>query len=108
MMPSITFSRPCRSTLNGICAASGKLGALLGSVIFLPLARWLGNDRVMLICAVVSGVAAIMTMALEESPEHPDIKRVSSEGTLLSLGTKDNEAHTLVKTGSMACIFDKY
>ena len=90
MLPSITFSRPCRSTLNGVCAASGKLGALLGSSIFLPLATWLGNDKVMIACASVSILAAIMTLFLTNTAESEledgkKATRVSSEAHLVSL-----------------------
>ena len=94
MLPSMTFSRPCRSTLNGICAASGKIGALLGASIFLPLASWLGNAEVMVLCALISIVGAILTFffvddnagASEESLEdRSEVLRVSSEAYLVSL-----------------------
>jgi Na+/melibiose symporter-like transporter len=61
MLPSITFSRPIRSTLNGICAASGKIGALLGALLFLPLATWVGDAQVIKLCACVSLIGAILT-----------------------------------------------
>jgi len=54
MLPSMTFSPGCRSTMNGICAACGKAGALLGSMIFEPASAALGNASVMMICAGVS------------------------------------------------------
>lgn len=31
LLPSVTFSKDCRSTLNGISASCGKIGALLGA-----------------------------------------------------------------------------
>lgn len=96
MLPSITFSRPCRSTLNGVCAACGKLGALLGSAIFLPLASRLGNAEVMLLCAAVSVAAAIMTFVFtdeevmleptsEEDDDGKEVPRISSEAHLAYL-----------------------
>lgn len=105
MMPSITFSRSCRSTLNGVCAASGKAGALLGSIIFLPVATRLGDDKVMIACSMISIIAAFMTLYLKDSVEMPT-KRVSSEVHLLSVGSTDSEAPKLVKLKSMASIFD--
>lgn len=62
MLPSITFSSSCRSSLNGISAASGKAGALLGAALFEPLADDLGDDCVMLICAGVSVMALFLTL----------------------------------------------
>lgn len=98
MLPSITFSRPIRSTLNGICAASGKIGALLGAVLFLPLASWVGDAQVILLCACVSIVGAMLTFfftndALEDDQGGSvvdnncteELKRLSSEAQLMEL-----------------------
>eukprot|EP00578_Thalassiosira_sp_NH16_P031354 CAMPEP_0181080080 /NCGR_PEP_ID=MMETSP1071-20121207/2377_1 /TAXON_ID=35127 /ORGANISM="Thalassiosira sp., Strain NH16" /LENGTH=455 /DNA_ID=CAMNT_0023161535 /DNA_START=101 /DNA_END=1465 /DNA_ORIENTATION=+ len=38
LLPSVTYSEDCRSTLNGISAAAGKLGALMGASLFAPAA----------------------------------------------------------------------
>jgi PHS family inorganic phosphate transporter-like MFS transporter len=105
MMPSITFSRPCRSTLNGICAASGKAGALIGSIVFLPIANWLGNDKVMIACAAISVLATALTLFLDDSSEEQSMMRVSSETQLFSLVT-DGARSQFRKAESMPSIFD--
>jgi hypothetical protein len=52
----MTFSKPCRGTLNGVSAACGKLGAILGTLLFAPLAvRW-GHPFILLGCACLSMV----------------------------------------------------
>jgi PHS family inorganic phosphate transporter-like MFS transporter len=61
LLPSVTYSKRCRSTLNGISAAAGKLGALLGSAAFAPAADELGESTVMIFCGCVSLVALILT-----------------------------------------------
>ena len=61
MLPSMTFSPACRSTLNGISAASGKVGALIGATLFEPTAKKYGDSFVMYICACISLVALILT-----------------------------------------------
>jgi len=58
----MTFSKPCRSTLNGISAASGKAGALFGAILFEPVAITLGNNSVMIICAMLSLFSFILTL----------------------------------------------
>ena len=58
----MTFSRSCRSTLNGVCAACGKAGALLGTIVFVTAAAHFGQEVVMLACAIVSVIA--MTLSL--------------------------------------------
>lgn len=107
MLPSMTFSRPCRSTLNGICAASGKVGALLGASIFLPLASKIGIDHVMILCAVVSIASAALTLAFTEdvtAPEmlHPNTDaeavRISSIVHLSSLQDEESDTRKLMKT----------
>ena len=57
MLPSMTFSVNCRSTLNGICAASGKVGALIGACLFKPASEVFGDDIVMLYCSGISIVS---------------------------------------------------
>jgi len=61
MLPSLSFSKDCRSTLNGFSAASGKLGALVGSSCFEPLTRIFGNANVMGFCAGLSLVGGVVT-----------------------------------------------
>ena len=58
----MTFSRPCRSTLNGVCAACGKTGALLGTMIFVTAAARFGQETVMIVCGVVSLSGMVITL----------------------------------------------
>lgn len=62
LLPALTFSPKCRSTLNGFSAASGKLGALLGSAFFGVLVDEWGDSAVMLICAVIATVSLVITL----------------------------------------------
>lgn len=62
MLPSVTFSRSCRSTLNGICAACGKIGALFGSTFFVTAAARFGNQAVMFSCAAISLIGLVVTL----------------------------------------------
>jgi MFS family permease len=61
MLPSLTFSPRCRSTLNGICAACGKIGALLGATLFAPVANKFGDGTIMLACAFISVLGLVLT-----------------------------------------------
>ncbi|KAL3823336.1 hypothetical protein ACHAXA_010471 [Cyclostephanos tholiformis] len=61
ILPSVTYSEECRSTLNGICAAAGKVGALVGASVFTPAADLWGVNIVMICCACVSLVAWALT-----------------------------------------------
>eukprot|EP00979_Chaetoceros_neogracilis_P015520 scaffold6060_cov141-Chaetoceros_neogracile.AAC.1 len=62
MLPSITFSPDCRSTLNGISAASGKTGALFRALLFQPIASKYGDAKVMQLCALTSVFAGFITI----------------------------------------------
>ena len=68
MLPSITFSPDCRSTLNGISAASGKAGALFGALMFQPISSKYGDAKVMQLCALTSVFAGIITMLCTKPP----------------------------------------
>ena len=61
LLPSVTYSEDCRSTLNGMSAAAGKLGALVGASLFAPAADMWGVNIVMICCACVSLVACGLT-----------------------------------------------
>jgi PHS family inorganic phosphate transporter-like MFS transporter len=68
IFPSLVFSRECRSTLNGISAAAGKAGALVGATLFEPASDHLGDNIVMLICAAVSVFAFALTNRFTKVP----------------------------------------
>jgi len=61
MLPSLTFSRTCRSTLNGLCAASGKVGALIGATIFVMAANRFGAQCVFICCSLLALLGCTMT-----------------------------------------------
>lgn len=61
ILPSLCFSPEHRTTWNGISAACGKLGALVGASLFKPAADSFGDNVVMLICACLSVVAYFLT-----------------------------------------------
>jgi PHS family inorganic phosphate transporter-like MFS transporter len=61
ILPSLLYSPECRSTWNGISAASGKLGALFGATLFAPAADKWGDNCVMLICAGLGVIAFVLT-----------------------------------------------
>ena len=62
ILPSLVYSPECRSTWNGISAAAGKLGALLGATLFEPAAEEWGDAHVMLLCSGVSFFAFVVTL----------------------------------------------
>ena len=74
LLPAATFPSAARSTLNGISAASGKVGATIGSSCFKPLLKALeaysmkkwgteehGVQFIFLICAVVAAAGGLLT-----------------------------------------------
>jgi len=60
MLPAETFPAHIRTTLNGFSAASGKVGAVVGSSAFKPLAT-LSLTATMIVCAVISLVGFVVT-----------------------------------------------
>jgi PHS family inorganic phosphate transporter-like MFS transporter len=63
ILPSLVFEQPeSRSTLNGICAACGKLGALIGATIFAPASQQFGDNVVMILCSVIATISFLITL----------------------------------------------
>ena len=61
VLPSLIYSAPCRTTLNGISAAAGKFGAFVGAALFAPIADTYGDETVMMTCSVLALVAFVIT-----------------------------------------------
>lgn len=61
VLPTLVFSPECRTTLNGVSAAAGKMGALVGALLFAPAAERFGDATVMIVCSVMAVVAFILT-----------------------------------------------
>ena len=55
------YPKEIRGTFNGISAALGKLGAAVGAYMFGPLAGITSIPAVMIVCAVISVVGAIVS-----------------------------------------------
>jgi len=64
VMPTICFPVEVRSTCHGISATSGKLGALVGTLMFVPLSSHAGVQGVLWIQALISVIAAITSALL--------------------------------------------
>lgn len=83
MLPSMTFSRACRSTLNGVSAACGKAGALIGATAFVSACHHYGQETVFLFCALLSFAGCFLTLFCvsdevgqgsgDDDDDHPDI-----------------------------------
>lgn len=61
ILPSITFSESCRSTLNGISAACGKFGAFIGSIVFIPLCDKYNDSVIMFLCSMLAIISFVLT-----------------------------------------------
>ena len=89
ILPAETFPAHLRTTLNGFCAACGKLGATIGSAAFKPLSQpdVLGLGNTMVLCAAVSLAGLLLTFAFVEDRrgkgmegDHGPTPLIGSEG----------------------------
>ena len=62
ILPSLVYSAECRSTFNGLSAACGKLGALVGASMFAPLDKEYHEEFVMFMCSLTALIALLMTV----------------------------------------------
>lgn len=72
-LPALLFEKHIRTTFNGICAAMGKCGAVIGSYSFGSIAHSskFGYAAVMLICFALSAGAAGLTHVYVDLPRPP-------------------------------------
>lgn len=81
-MPALLFESNVRATFNGISAAMGKVGAVLGSYSFGIIARSssYGYTIVMVLCFVLSAVSSILSQLCIDLPPHqPNVSQNNSE-----------------------------
>jgi MFS transporter, PHS family, inorganic phosphate transporter len=111
MLPSMTFSKSCRSTLNGISAACGKAGALLGATIFVAACHEYGQKTVFLMCAFVSFIGCLLTLVCVSgrvgNHEDEEEQELHLERTLNQLGL-GRRAVPMKMVYSHPSIFDSF
>ena len=62
ILPQESYPMHIRSTCNGISAALGKFGAIIGAATFAPADEEEGLSFALIMCAGLSLVGAVMTM----------------------------------------------
>ena len=110
MMPAMTFSKHCRSTLNGACAACGKVGALVGATVFATSVQRYGQSPVFWTCSSLCLVGFFVTKVCvtcsHAVKEQLILAEVLEEGQAASLKDKPNHAKRIPSVYSMPSIFD--
>ena len=61
VLSSEIYPKNIRATFNGISAAMGKLGAVVGAYMFGPLADMTSLPAVMVVCALISIIGAFLS-----------------------------------------------
>lgn len=62
VLPALAFPPEVRSTFHGLSAGSGKVGAVVGTFIYTPLADAFGIATVMWIQCVLSLIAVVLSI----------------------------------------------
>jgi len=70
VLPAETFPKEIRSTFNGISAACGKAGAVVGAYVFGPLAAATSYNFVFYSCAVLALLGAIVSYVYIDEVHH--------------------------------------
>ncbi|KAH3742758.1 major facilitator superfamily protein [Pelomyxa schiedti] len=79
VIPGEVFGTEIRSTCHGISAAAGKLGAVLGALLFSPVSEAWGYQVTFGCCAGIALVGLIMTLALVPESNNMVLKSARDE-----------------------------
>ena len=95
ILPAETFPAHVRTTLNGFSAAMGKLGATVGAALFVPLTAATSVQTVLLACAGMSWLGALVTWAFVEDRrgkrvDHAESRAVTPDGGALEQSAADD------------------
>lgn len=83
-LPAELFPAAVRSTLFGLSAACGKLGAFIGSYAFGPIQEAVGLHGVYFVCAGVSALGLLVTLTLVPRADGLDSRVVERAERLLA------------------------
>merc|ERR1719399_267471 len=61
ILPSESFPYEVRTSLNGFCAAMGKVGATVGSAVFKPIVNASGPETVFWLCTICAALGVLIT-----------------------------------------------
>ena len=79
VLPSATFSGATKSTMNGLCAALGKLGAVVGTQV-LPVLLDVGLSYVLGACLITCVAGALLTQACVEAKAYESVLLAADPG----------------------------
>ena len=79
VLPSATFDGDTKSTMNGLCAALGKLGAVVGTQV-LPVLLDVGLSYVLGACLVTCVAGALLTQACVEAKSYESVLLAADAG----------------------------
>jgi len=95
ILPAQMYPREVRATFNGISAACGKLGAFAGVYMFGPMADATSYATVMVFCAVMSILGAVISQVCIIPLTKQATGSGSSRGKITyELQRDDDEAHS--------------
>jgi len=88
IMPAICFPAEVRSTFHGVSAMAGKLGALAGTFVFVPMESAWGLSSVIVLMAAASVLGSFASHTLLPETFSEDLKNLVShkEGGLAASG----------------------
>jgi len=79
VLPAATFSGDTKSTMNGLCAALGKLGAVVGTQV-LPVLLDVGLSYVLGACLLTCVAGALVTQACVEAKSYESVLLAADAG----------------------------
>eukprot|EP00747_Dinoflagellata_sp_TGD_P165952 gnl/TRDRNA2_/TRDRNA2_188017_c0_seq1.p1 gnl/TRDRNA2_/TRDRNA2_188017_c0~~gnl/TRDRNA2_/TRDRNA2_188017_c0_seq1.p1 ORF type:complete len:480 (+),score=64.28 gnl/TRDRNA2_/TRDRNA2_188017_c0_seq1:41-1480(+) len=91
ILPSESFPEEVRTTLNGFCAAMGKVGATLGSATFKPVVNTYGSADAFYLCAICALLGLLVTIFGVEDRRGRDM----TGNSFLATGAPDDCDHGL-------------
>jgi PHS family inorganic phosphate transporter-like MFS transporter len=107
-LPALVFERDKRATMNGVCAAMGKCGAVVGSYSFGSIARSSssGFTIVLLLCFASAAVSTVISQVYIDVPL-PELSCCSSSTTTpLSSNEDANESVSVSEIEVISVIHD--
>lgn len=82
ILPAESFPSNMRTTLNGFCAAMGKLGATIGTAVFKPFEDATSLSWTLIACGLVSIMGFFLTYFFVEDARGKDMEEDGCDADL--------------------------
>eukprot|EP00467_Chlorarachnion_reptans_P008645 CAMPEP_0114497024 /NCGR_PEP_ID=MMETSP0109-20121206/6089_1 /TAXON_ID=29199 /ORGANISM="Chlorarachnion reptans, Strain CCCM449" /LENGTH=446 /DNA_ID=CAMNT_0001674349 /DNA_START=159 /DNA_END=1499 /DNA_ORIENTATION=+ len=89
ILPAEVYPPKVRSTMNGVSAALGKVGAIIGTLIYQPIYESFGMSTLMIVAGLIAVAGAVLSFAAVVTKDSQEFVRMTPGGSYTPIQQDD-------------------